>query len=320
MKEGRTVINHKTVAMCVALLLLVGVVAACSQGPQPDRSSTPPVSEPVNDQQKSVDGAVQVVAVGDIACAPGEPVTPVSCQQAATGELVRSLAPDGALALGDLQYETGSADDFAASFNPAWGDLLPLVHAVPGNHEYGTPGAAAYFDVVGQDPDPGWGLWDVGGWRIYLLNSNCGDVDCEAEATWLSADLEANPHACSAIAMHAPRFSSGPHHSDSTLQPFWQVAYDHQVDVAFAGHDHDYERFAPLNPDGGDDPAHGIASFVVGTGGRSFYEPADMVAGSAYFQNDAFGVLDLELRPDRLTWSFRSIDGTTLDAGETACH
>lgn len=261
-----------------------------------------------------------MTAVGDIACAPGEPVTDSSCQQAATADLVQSLHPDGAIVLGDLQYEAGSAHDFTKSFDQAWGDVLPIAHALPGNHEYESGDAGAYFDTVGQDPDPGWSVWEVNDWRVYLLNSNCGDVDCDAELASFEADLAANPRTCSAIALHVPRFSSGEHHSDEAMRSFWQVAYDHGVDLALAGHDHDYERFVPLDPDGARDPEQGITSFVVGTGGRSLYPAGHTVDGSAYFQDETFGVLDLELRPDDFSWAFRGIDGSVVDEGNAACH
>ena len=43
------------------------------------------------------------------------------------------------------------------------------------------------------------------------------------------------------------------------------------------GHDHDYERFAPQDPNGDRDRERGIREFVVGTGGaelRGFGPPA----------------------------------------------
>lgn len=43
--------------------------------------------------------------------------------------------------------------------------------------------------------------------------------------------------------------------------------YAYGVDVVLNGPDHDYERFAPQDPDGKLDPVHGIREFVVGTGG-----------------------------------------------------
>ena len=40
--------------------------------------------------------------------------------------------------------------------------------------------------------------------------------------------------------------------------------------MVLSGHDHDYERFAPLDV-AGRPSAAGVREFVVGTGGRSHY-------------------------------------------------
>jgi len=62
-----------------------------------------------------------VAAAGDIACAPDDSSfngglgTAGACQQAATAAVLDSIKPDAVLALGDLQYENGTAAAFAAS-------------------------------------------------------------------------------------------------------------------------------------------------------------------------------------------------------------
>ncbi|MEZ5192889.1 MAG: hypothetical protein R2734_10470 [Nocardioides sp.] len=61
----------------------------------------------------------------------------------------------------------------------------------------------------------------AGAWRLYLLNSNCDQVDCDAEVSWLTQDLAQHPARCSALVMHYPRFSSGEHGSDVGMARFW---------------------------------------------------------------------------------------------------
>ena len=46
------------------------------------------------------------------------------------------------------------------------------------------------------------------------------------------------------------------------MAALWRTLARAGADVVLAGHDHHYERFAPID---------GIRSFVVGTGGRSHY-------------------------------------------------
>jgi len=262
--------------------------------------------------------AVKVVAVGDIACAPGDPVTARTCRQAATALLARQIDPKVVLALGDEQYRTGRLADFEASYDASWGQLLARTKPVPGNHEYYTAGAGGYYAYFGRQA-PGYGATMVGSWRVYLLNSNCDHVDCGRERAWLRADLEAHPTACSAIALHHPRYSSGDEHgSDPAMAGFWRIADNHGVDLALAGHDHDYERFVRMDADGHRSPT-GIMSFVSGTGGRSLYGRGAPAPGSAYFQSARFGVLVLWLGDGGFAWRYRTIDGVVRDAGDASC-
>jgi alkaline phosphatase len=131
--------------------------------------------------------------------------------------------------------------------------------------------------------------------------------------------MEAHPTRCSAIAMHNPRYSSGRAGSSNVVVPFWRVAYGHGVDLALAGHDHDYERFAKMDGDfhlRGD----GITSFVVGTGGRSLVPKGPVEKGSRYFRADKFGVLMLSLGRGEYSWRFRTVTGETRDPGRRSCR
>ena len=297
---------------CLAGSLLV---TACGGPEPPGPEEQVDVSESVGAVGR--DRVVKVVAVGDIACAKDERVTPETCQQDATARLASSLDLAVVVALGDLQYKKASISEFMGSYDDSWGALRSITRPLPGNHEYNSDDARGYFAYVDQDKP--WYAWDAGKWRIYMLNSNCEEVDCDAEQEWLRADLEANPRQCSAIAMHHPRYSSGKHHSIESMSDFWQIAYDHHVDLALAGHDHDYERFDPLDADGNASPGRGLTSFVVGTGGKSLFAEYDAEPMSAYFQNTRFGVLDLTLAADTFSWRFVATDDSVLDQGQATC-
>ncbi len=66
-----------------------------------------------------------VVAVGDIACAPGD--TTNDCQQGATANLASAQGPDAVLTLGDNQYNAGLLSEYtgAGAYGATWGDLQP---------------------------------------------------------------------------------------------------------------------------------------------------------------------------------------------------
>src|SRR5690242_12011564 len=100
-------------------------------------------------------GTVTVMAVGDIACDPGNPDFNGGqgdarfCQEKATSDLVAQANPDAVLVLGDNQYENATLAGFQQSYEPTWGRFKGITYPVPGNHEYQTPGAAGYFAYFG---------------------------------------------------------------------------------------------------------------------------------------------------------------------------
>jgi hypothetical protein len=232
---------------------------------------------------------------------------------------VARIDPAKVIVLGDNQYDVGALAAYRASYDVTWGAFLDRTLPVPGNHEYGTTharGYRRYFDVTGRT----YRAANVGSWRVYLLDSNCGEIDCAAERAWLRADLEAHPVACSAIALHHPRYSSGREHgSTGSMSRFWRIAFHHGADLALAGHEHNYERFAPMDWRGRQVSA-GLTSFVVGTGGRSTYGKGASVPGSQYFLAGRFGVLLLTLGDGEFAWRFKTTGGGVRDAGSADCH
>jgi hypothetical protein len=260
--------------------------------------------------------AVTVVAAGSRARATG-------CRQGATYRAAAALAPAKVITLGDGQYQKGSYYGFTHSYARSWGKLRSITWPVPGNHEYYTSGARGYYRYFKYRAPaaPGYYRRALNGWQLYFLNSNCSAINCATERSWLEGQLAANPSACSLMVFHHPRFSSGGEHGSSrAVKPFWDIAYRYGVDLALSGHDHDYERFAPMTPDGALDPAHGIAQFVSGTGGRSLYPAGPTVAGSQAFLNTAFGVLELTLRPHSYAWQFHDTTQAVRDSGSAACR
>lgn len=225
------------------------------------------------------------------------------------------------LALGDLQYQKGRYRAFKRSYDKSWGQLRPITWPIPGNHEYETTGARGYYRYfAGQQPGaPGWYRRELGGWQMFFLNSNCSKVDCAAQRAWLDAEMTANPSICSLIALHHPRFSSGQHQSNARMRGLWKTAMAHGADLALSGHDHDYERFAPMNSTGAVDTENGIRQFVSGGGGKNLYPLRATVPGSERFLK-RFGVLELNLTPASYSWKFRTIKLAVRDSGSAVCR
>ena len=302
--------------------------AARSASPSPTRGTTPTPGA-----QAPSGGTVTVVAVGDIACDPnsssfhGGTGTASNCHQMATSDVALSLHPDVALPLGDTQYEDGTAEGYARSYAPSWGRLLSISRPAVGNHEYLTSHASAYFDYFGAaagERDKGYYSFDAGSWHLISLNSNCSQAGgCKADSPqgrWLAADLAAHPTQCVLAYFHHPRWSHGEHGDNDGVAPFISTLYAAGAEVVLSGHDHDYERFTPLTPDGAPDPARGVRQFVVGSGGRNHYRTTTGATTEA-MNADTFGVLQLTLRPGAYDWRFvPEAGGSYTDSGSANCH
>ena len=262
-----------------------------------------------------------LIGAGDIA----------DCSNLAGAEATAKLLevnPGTVMALGDLAYPNGTAENFKC-YDQTWGRVKSSTRPSVGNHEFHSQGATYYFEYFGAaagDPKTGYYSYDLGAWHIVVLNSECKEVGgCQAgspEEKWLRADLAAHPTACSLAYFHKPRFSSGLNHGDDPeITAFWQALYDNNVEMVLNGHDHDYERFAPQDPNGKADPKRGIREFVVGTGGKSHREFGFTRPNSEVRNNDAYGVLKLTLKPGGYAWQFLPEAGKTFtDSGSGTCH
>ncbi len=245
----------------------------------------------------------------------------------ATSKLLEKI-PGTVFAAGDLAYPDGSKENFEC-YDKTWGRVKSRTRPAPGNHEFHAAGATPYFDYFGSaagDPKLGYYSYELGSWHIIVLNSECQDVGgCESgspQEKWLRADLAAHPVACTLAYWHKPLFSSGgAHGNDLTAKPLWQALYDANADVIIGGHDHDYERFAPQNPEGAADSKRGIREFVVGTGGKNHRPFGEIKPNSELRDFTAFGVLKLTLRPKGYDWEFIPEAGKGFtDSGSGSCH
>lgn len=279
--------------------------------------------------------AVFVAPLGRPAEAAGEPVLVgagdiADCGQSgdeATADLLDGI-PGTVFTTGDNAYESGTAAQFADCYDPGWGRHKDRTRPVPGNHDYGTTGASGYFGYFGEaagDPSRGYYSYDLGGWHVVAVNSNCEQVGgCGPDSpmvSWLKRDLAANPAGCTLAYWHHPLFSSGEHGNETRMRTVWSTLYRANADVVVNGHDHNYERFAPQSPGGKLDRPRGIREFVVGTGGREL-RPFDGVKPNSRARSaKAFGVLKLTLGAHAYNWRFVPVAGETFtDAGTGRCH
>lgn len=275
-----------------------------------------------------------IVAVGDMACSPRANAGqgdgddgPALCRQDQVSAAMLARDPEALLALGDLQYEKGAPGDWEP-YARSYGRMRDITRPVPGNHEYLTADARGYYEYFGERAGPvglGYYAYRIGDWRILALNSECTDVGgCgigSPQMTWMRAEL-AKPGGggCTLAYWHIPRFSSGQHGDHDAYRTLWRALAAEGVDLILAGHDHNYERLAPMDADGRLDPATGIRSFVVGTGGRNLRPVTKARPGSERVIDSAFGFLELRLGERGYRWRFVDEHGRALDQGEDRCH
>ncbi len=245
----------------------------------------------------------------------------------ATSDLVVNAGLSAVLPLGDNQYEDGALSKFNASYDATWGRVKSISHPVAGNHEYLLSGASVYYSYfagAAGDPKKGYYSYNIGGWHLIALNSQCSNVGgCGSgspQETWLKADLAANTLSCILAYWHIPKFSSGYGGNHAAYDAFWKDLYASQADVVLNGHSHDYERFALQSPSGAAD-SKGIREFVVGTGGNNHTGFGTIQPNSQVRDATTFGVLKLTLHPSSYDWKFVPEAGKTFtDSGTTACH
>jgi chitodextrinase len=260
----------------------------------------------------------------------GDPVVAVAgdiagdgAGDSATAALLDALNPTAVLTAGDNVYNDGSASQFSQYYEPTWGRHKAKTYPTPGNHDYQTSGASGYFGYFGARAGPagkGWYSVNIGAWHIIGLNSEVSHGATSEQVNWLKADLAASGARCVMALWHKPRFTAGNYSDMSSYQPFWDALYAANADVVINGHDHNYQRYVPLNPSGARDDARGLREFVVGTGGRSHYGiRADSRRESA--DGGTYGVLKLTLRATGYDWQFVPEAGKTFtDSGSGACH
>ena len=246
---------------------------------------------------------------------------------ARTANVAREIDPDAVLLLGDVQYEDGTAEEFAekGGYTGTWDAFHDKAFPVTGNHEWNTPTAAGYRETF-DDRTGGrwWYSYDLGGWHVIALESECGEVggcgEGDEQHDWLLQDLRRHDGVPTLVYWHRARYSSGFHGPTKRVRPLWETAVaDEDVQLVVTAHDHSYERFPPLDAQGR--PSEdGVPSFVVGTGGVNLRceRTPEEVPASEVFDCTTFGVLHLTLREDGFDWEFVPAVGAFTDEGSRA--
>jgi hypothetical protein len=113
------------------------------------------------------------------------------------------------------------------------------------------------------------------------------------------------------------------------MQDIWRALHAAGVELVLSGHDHDYERLAPMDADGRPDAARGVRQFVVGTGGAMLTPFLWLNDQSEARSNWRTGVLKLVLKENSYEWEFLPVQPKAApehpqqearDSGTANCH
>ncbi len=290
----------------------------------------------------TADDTLTVLAVGDIVSCPEADgllrdvstltnlagfrahLEPSSIAATQTVALAQKWPTAPILALGDIVYRRGTPYEFADCFDPIWGKVSNRTLPAPGNHEYYTPAAFAYFDYWGRQAGPnrrGYYAVKRNNWLILSLNSEIDADPTSPQGIWLAETLATASEGCTLAYYHRPAYSSQTRKGSGSEQALFKQLTAGGADIILNGHNHLYERTHPMNSRGEVVAKNGTVSFVVGTGGRSAagdMQVADFTAKAAF---GVQGILQLDLRNDDYGWAFHSVDTPEiLDEGRRTCR
>ena len=332
--------------LVVTCLILAVLLGACKPAATPAPPTPTATLAPTKTKTSAPTATITLTATPADTSTPAASPTPseidligagniINCDGAggkATAALLAQFPGATIFTAGDNIDHLGTPKEFKNCFGTTWGVYKDRIHPAIGDMEYNmkNPPAYAYFDYFGAaagTPQQGWYSYDVSGWHIVVLNSECARINgCQAgspEETWLKADLAAHPAQCSMAVWHMPRFYAAISQGLPAFQDVWQDLYNAGVELVVNAHFRYYMRYAPMNPDGQLDDAKGIQEFVVGTGGAiPLVKGAPSCTGNCKVLNTTtFGVIKLTLHPDSYDWAFLPTAGQTFtDGGSRTCH
>ncbi|VGO20824.1 metallophosphoesterase family protein [Pontiella sulfatireligans] len=179
------------------------------------------------------------------------------------------------LLAGDTSNDkTTPVESYREIYKGTYDRFISKIYPCPGNHDAKSePPFSGYCEFWGEAahaPEMYYSF-DLGGWHVVSLDSVTfvvGGEKADAQLDWLKKDLAANPRAPTLAYWHYPLFSNAKHGGYPKMKPLWDVLYAHGPALVMTGHNHVYERFAPMNSVGERVPeTEGIQEFLICPGG-----------------------------------------------------
>ena len=191
---------------------------------------------------------------------------------------------DFVIMLGDNMYGRQQPQDFVTKFERPYAALLQAgvpFYATLGNHDHPDNRSYKGFNMGGER----YYSYVRGNVRFVVFDTNQMD---RVQLGWIEQTLRDAPEEWKICYYHHPLYSDGGRHGPNVelrvlLEPLF-VRYG--VNVAFAGHEHIYERIRPQK---------GITHFIAGSGGqlrKGDVIPSGLTA-AAFDQDQAFMIVEI---------------------------
>ena len=223
-------------------------------------------------------------------------------------DLISRDRPAHVIYLGDV-YQGGSAGDFE-TFGRVWRPLLERTLPTPGNHDWPQhrEGYDPFWAAVDGRRQPYRYKRRVAGWELIAANSEVpGDA---TQRRWLEQQA-AGGGTCRIVFWHRPRFNAGEHADEQRdVEGMWR-AVKGRAAILLSGHDHDMQRFKPVD---------GTAQYVSGAGGRSHYAVHASDPRLAFSNSSDDGALRIALTEGKAELRFVSTGGDVLDKSTVTCE
>lgn len=247
-------------------------------------------------------GSLKFLVLGDFGTGTKRQYELAACMAA----LCERFPAEFVITVGDNLLGKESPEDFGEKFEEPYAALRQkgiAFYASLGNHDSRLQRFYADFNMGGKTyysfKAPKQSV------KFIALES---DYPTPTQMEWLRGEL-AGEEEWMIPFFHHPIYSSGTRHGSklSLRELLEPIFLEHNVTVAFAGHDHFYERTKPQR---------GITHFVVGAGGKlalGDIDPRSGLAAAGYDRDLAF--LAVEIDADQLFFNAVSRTGAVVDSG-----
>jgi 3',5'-cyclic AMP phosphodiesterase CpdA len=284
MRTRRTILALAFVPLLLAGARLFGAAPAPAELPRESRS-------------------LKFTVLGDFGTAE-KPEYELAAQMA---KFCEGFKLDLVITVGDNLYGAERPQDFKSKFEDPYKPLLDAgikFYATLGNHDARSQRYYQPFNMDGQlyhsFKAPKQSV------RFFLLDSTYPTPE---QIDWLEKELKGSNEAWKIVVFHHPVYSSGGRHgSDLELRKKLEPLFiKYNVSVALTGHDHFYERIKPQ---------HGVAHFVVGSGGQlaaGDIDKSSTITAKGFDTDRAF--MAVEISGDTMYFEAISREGTVVDSG-----